>query len=60
MKKRNLIARKKAKKNKSLFKDIKILNFYKKFKRTIYKDINSKSFALAVSGSFRTSRALAL
>ena len=50
MKKRNLIARKKAKKNKSLFKDIKILNFYKKFKRTIYKDINSKSFALAVSG----------
>ena len=50
MKKRNLIARKKAKKNKSLFKDIKILNFYTKFKRTIYKDINSKSFALAVSG----------
>jgi len=33
-----------------LFKDSKILNFYKKFKSIIFKDIKDKSFALAVSG----------
>ena len=50
MKRKNLIARKKAKKNKSLFKDHKILNLYIKFKSIIFKDIKRKSFALAVSG----------
>ena len=50
MKRKNLIVRKKAKKNKSLFKDSKILNFYKTFKSIIFKDIKEKNFALAVSG----------
>ena len=50
MKRENLIARKKVKNNKHLFKDSKILNFYKKFKSIIFKDIKDKSFALAVSG----------
>ena len=50
MKRKNLIARKKVKSNKLLFKDSKILNFYKKFKSIIFKDIKDKSFALAVSG----------
>ncbi len=50
MKRKNSIAIKKAKKNKSLFKDSKILNFYKKFQSTVFKDIKNKNFALAVSG----------
>ena len=50
MKRKNLIARNKVKKNKSLFKDSKILNFYTKFKSVISKDIKNKNFALAVSG----------
>jgi len=50
MKRKNLIARKKAKKNKFLSKNSKILNYYKKFKSVIFKDIEHKSFALAVSG----------
>ena len=50
MKRKNIIARKKVKSNKPLFKNSKILNFYKKFKSIIFKDIKDKSFALAVSG----------
>ena len=50
MKRKNLIARKKVKKNKLLFEDPKILNFYTKFKSIIFKDIKNKNFALAVSG----------
>ena len=50
MKRKNSIARKVVKNNKYLFKDSKILNFYKKFKSIIFKDIKDKSFALAVSG----------
>jgi len=50
MKRKNLIAIKKVKKNKLLFEDSKILNFYTKFKSTIFKDIKNKNFALAVSG----------
>jgi len=50
MKRKNSIARKKVKKKKLLFKDPKILNFYTKFKSTIYKNIKDKSLALAVSG----------
>ena len=50
MKRKNLIARKKAKKNKPLIEDTKILNYYKKFKSIIFKNIKDKSFALAVSG----------
>ena len=50
MKRKNLIARKKAKENKFLPKDSRILNYYKKFKSIIFKNIKGKSFALAVSG----------
>ena len=50
MKRKNLIVKKRVKKNKSLIKDSKILNFYKKFKSIIFKNIKDKSFALAVSG----------
>ena len=41
---------KKANKNKLLFKDQKILNFYTKFKSIVFKDIKKKDFAIAVSG----------
>ena len=50
MKRRNLIAIKKAKNQKLLFSDPKILNFYKKFKSSVFKDVKKDSFALAVSG----------
>ena len=50
MKRKNLIARKKVKKNKFLYEDSKILNYYKKFQSIIFKNIKHKSFALAVSG----------
>ena len=50
MKRKNLIAGKKVKKNKLLIKDTKILDFYKKFKSVVFKYIKNKSFALAVSG----------
>ncbi len=50
MKRKNLIAKRKAKKNKLLYKDPKILNFYKEFKSNISQNIKNKSFALAVSG----------
>ncbi len=50
MKRKNLIARKKVNNNKLLLEDSKILNFYKKFKSIIFKDIKDKNFALAVSG----------
>ena len=50
MKRKNSIARKKVNNKKLLFNDSKILNFYKKFKSIIFKDIKNKSFALAVSG----------
>ena len=50
MKRRNLIATKKAKSQKLLLRDPKILNFYQKFKLAISKDIKKKKFAIAVSG----------
>tara|TARA_Y100000590_G_C15604248_1_gene971319 strand:- start:293 stop:1363 length:1071 start_codon:yes stop_codon:yes gene_type:complete len=50
MKRKNLIARRKVKKNNFFIKDKKILNFYKKFKSITYKHIKHKNFALAVSG----------
>ena len=50
MKRKNLIARKKVKKDKFLSKDLKILNYYKKFKSIIFKNIRYKNFAIAVSG----------
>jgi len=50
MKKKNLITTKKVKNNNFLLKNPKILNFYKKFKTIIYKDVKKKDFALAVSG----------
>jgi len=49
MKRKNSIATKKAK-IKATIKNIKILNFYKKFENIISKDIKKKKFALAVSG----------
>ena len=49
MKRKNLIARKKASK-KLLFKDTKILNFYTKFKSTVSENIKNKSFAITISG----------
>ena len=42
MKRKNLIARKKARKKELLFKDPKILNFYTKFKSIIFKNIKDK------------------
>ena len=50
MKRKNLIVRKKVKKYNLLSKDSKIINFYKKFKSIMSKDIGNKNFALAVSG----------
>ena len=50
MKRKNLIARKKVKKDQLLFIDPKIISLYKKFKFTISKNIRKKNFALAVSG----------
>ena len=50
MRRKNLIAIKKVKKDKLLFKDRKILNIYTKFKSIIFKVVKGKSFALAVSG----------
>ena len=50
MRRKNLIATRKANKNELLFKDPKILNFYKKFKSIVFKVIKRKNFALAVSG----------
>ena len=50
MKRKNLIARKKVKKDKLLSKNPKILIFYKKFESTIFKNIKKQSLALAVSG----------
>jgi len=50
MKRKNLIVVKKDKKNNLLIKDSKVLNFYLKIKPIIFKNINKKIFALAVSG----------
>ncbi len=50
MKRKNLIARKRVKKNKLPFSDSKIKNLYKKFKYTVFNNIKKKNFALAVSG----------
>ena len=50
MRRKNLIATRKVNKNKLLFKDPKILNFYTKFKSIVFKVIKRKNFALAVSG----------
>ena len=50
MKRKNLIAKRKAKKNKFQPKNPKIINFYKKFKSIIFKDVKEQNFALAVSG----------
>ena len=50
MRRKNLIVKKKSKKNINIFKSQKIQNFYLKFENTISKDIKSKNFAVAVSG----------
>ena len=43
MKRKNLIARKKVKKNKLLFSDTKTKNLYEKFKHTVFKNIKKKT-----------------
>tara|TARA_B100000686_G_scaffold353336_1_gene458534 strand:+ start:1214 stop:2305 length:1092 start_codon:yes stop_codon:yes gene_type:complete len=50
MKRKNLIAKKLVKSKNLLIKNIKILNFYKKFKSTIFKIVKNESFAVAISG----------
>ncbi len=50
MKRKNLIARKKVNKDKLLYKDSKILSYYKKFQSIVFKNVKHKSFAIAVSG----------
>ena len=50
MKRKNLIVKKKADNKKIQLKDKKIYNFYNKFKSIISKNVNNKSFAIAVSG----------
>ena len=50
MRRKNLIAKKRASKNKLLFKDPKILNLYIKFKSIVFKTLKNKNFAVAVSG----------
>ena len=50
MRRKNLIAIRRANKKKLLFQDSKILNFYNKFKSIIFKTVKKKNFALAVSG----------
>jgi len=50
MRRKSLIATRKVNKNKLLFKDPKILNFYTKFKSIVFKAIKRENFALAVSG----------
>ena len=50
MKRKSLIAKRKVKNKKISFKDAKTLNFYKKFKSTVFNNIKYKSFAIAVSG----------
>ena len=48
MRRKNLIATRKVNKNKLLFEDPKILNFYTKFKSIVFKAIKRENFALAV------------
>jgi tRNA(Ile)-lysidine synthase len=50
MKRKNSIAVKKVKNSKQLLANKKIINFYKKFKSILLKDVKSKNFAIAVSG----------
>ena len=49
MKRKNLIAKRKAKK-KIAVKNSKIIKVYNKFKKIILKNVNNKSFAIGVSG----------
>ena len=50
MKRKNLIAKRKANKKKITEKNKKIIKVYNKFKKIILKNINKKSFAVGVSG----------
>ena len=50
MRKKNLIAKRKVKKNRLISKDKKVLIFYEKFKSIVFKSVKRKNFALAVSG----------
>jgi len=50
MKRKNLIAKRKAKKNFLSVKDLKIEKLYKRFEKVVLKNIKKDNFALAVSG----------
>ena len=50
MKRKNLAVKKIARKKLAKTKDKKILIFYKKFEKKIYKSLNKEKFAIAVSG----------
>ena len=50
MKRKNLIAKRKAEKKEILVKDFKIKRFYKRFKSIIFKKIKRENFGVAVSG----------
>jgi len=50
MKRKNLTAIKKVKRDKLVFTDQKIKNSYSKFKSSVFKNIKKKHFAIAVSG----------
>ena len=50
MRRKNLVVKTKANKNKLIFIDQKILNFYTKFKSILFNSIKKKNFAVAVSG----------
>ena len=49
MKRKNLVAKNKVKKN-NLIIDSKVTKIYSKFEKIVFKNIKNKSFALAVSG----------
>ena len=50
MKRKNLIAKRKANNKNFLSKDKKIIDFYNKFKKIVFQVIKKKNFAIAVSG----------
>ena len=50
MRRKSLVVKTKANKNKLIFIDQKILNFYTKFKSILFNSIKKKNFAVAVSG----------
>jgi len=50
MKRKNLIVKRKVDKKKTLIKDSKIKDYYTKFRTLVYRNIQKRNFALAISG----------